>query len=140
MTENLETASDGVARRVKELRQRRGWSATRLAEQCADQGAPQLTASVIANIESGRRDKQGRRRRHVTVEELVAFAAALQTSPMLLLGPPPGKEAWVEVPLHFDSSEEAVSFLQSFGRIAASMQVTIPSKHAPSPKQGTDNG
>jgi hypothetical protein len=87
-----------------------------------------LTASVIANIESGRRDKQGRRRRHVTVEELVAFAAALQTSPLVLLGPPPGQEAWVEVPLHFDSSEEAVSFLQSFSRLASSLHVTIPSR------------
>jgi transcriptional regulator with XRE-family HTH domain len=86
MTEQLETASDGVARRVKELRQRRGWSAARLAQQCADQGAPQLTASVIANIESGRRDKQGRRRRDVTVDEAFAFGRALDEPVAALLG------------------------------------------------------
>jgi hypothetical protein len=78
MTETQETVSDVCARRVRELRQQWGWSAARLAEQCAAMGAPQLTASVIANIESGRRDKQGRRRRDVTVDEAFAFARALQ--------------------------------------------------------------
>jgi transcriptional regulator with XRE-family HTH domain len=120
-SEIRETASDGVAARARQLRQRRGWSAARLAERCAEVGAPQLTASVIANIESGRRDKQGRRRRHVTVEELVALATALQTSPLVLLGPPPGQEQWVEVPLHFESGEEAAKFLEAFGRIASSL-------------------
>jgi hypothetical protein len=40
---------------------------------------------VVANIESGRRDKQGRRRRDVSVDELVAFAQALEMSVGLLL-------------------------------------------------------
>jgi transcriptional regulator with XRE-family HTH domain len=66
-----------VAGRVRELRQRWGWSAARLAERCAEVGAPQLTASVIANIESGRRDKQGRRRREVTVDEARYLGLAL---------------------------------------------------------------
>jgi transcriptional regulator with XRE-family HTH domain len=69
--------SDIVAGRVRELRQRWGWSAARLAERCAEVGAPQLTASVIANIESGRRDKQGRRRREVTVDEARYLGLAL---------------------------------------------------------------
>jgi transcriptional regulator with XRE-family HTH domain len=78
MTETPETVSDIVAGRIRELRQRWGWSAAELAEHCAEWGHPQLTASVIANIESGRRDKSGRRRRDVTVDEAFAFARVLQ--------------------------------------------------------------
>jgi transcriptional regulator with XRE-family HTH domain len=88
MTENFpgpETVSDAVANRVQQLRKRRGWSARRLAKACAATGNPQLTESVVANIESGRRDKQGRRRRDVSVDELVAFAQALDVSVGLLL-------------------------------------------------------
>jgi transcriptional regulator with XRE-family HTH domain len=88
MTENFpgpETVSDAVANRVQQLRKRRGWSARRLAEACAATGNPQLTESVVANIECGRRDKQGRRRRDVSVDELVAFARALDVSVGLLL-------------------------------------------------------
>jgi transcriptional regulator with XRE-family HTH domain len=87
MTEKApsETPSDVVARRVKELRRQRDWSAARLAEECAKLGFPQLTESVIANIESGRRDESGRRRRDVTVNELDAFARTLGAAPADLL-------------------------------------------------------
>jgi transcriptional regulator with XRE-family HTH domain len=80
-----ETPSDVVARRVREVRRRRGWSAARLAEQCARVGAPHLTESVIANIESGRPDEQGRRRREVSVDEVIALALALEIAPVVLL-------------------------------------------------------
>src|SRR5829696_2982777 len=79
MTETAEKYSDIAARRVRELREERGWSAARLAERCAELGAPQITASVIANIETGRRDSQGRRRRRMTVDEAVFFCSALET-------------------------------------------------------------
>jgi transcriptional regulator with XRE-family HTH domain len=85
MTETAETMSDVVANRVQQLRKRRGWSARRLAEACAATGNPQLTENVIANIEAGRRDEHGRRRRDVTVDELLAFARALDVSVGLLL-------------------------------------------------------
>jgi transcriptional regulator with XRE-family HTH domain len=78
MTEKSQTVSDVVARRVRDLRQQWGWSAAELAERCAEWGHPQLTASVIANIESGRRDKHGHRRRDITVDEAFAFARVLQ--------------------------------------------------------------
>jgi hypothetical protein len=49
-------------------------------------GATHLTPSVIANIETGRRDELGRRRREVTVDELLVFAYALAAPlPVLLL-------------------------------------------------------
>lgn len=76
-----ETASDVVARRVRVIRDRRGWNARQLAEACTRIGHPELTESVIANIESGRRDEHGRRRREVSVDELLAFAEALGVAP-----------------------------------------------------------
>lgn len=62
-------------------------TAQQLAERCAQVGLPQLTASVIANIETGRRDERGRRRRDVTVDEWLGFARALNVGPALLLLP-----------------------------------------------------
>jgi transcriptional regulator with XRE-family HTH domain len=85
MTGAAETMSDVVAARLQQLRKRRGWTARQLAEACAATGSPQLTENVIANIEAGRRDEHGRRRRDVTVDELVAFARALDVSVGLLL-------------------------------------------------------
>lgn len=87
MTNNDPTPSDVVANRVRAIRDQRGWTAQQLAARCAQIGAPRLTALVIANIETGRRDAQGRRRRNVTVDELVALARALDVPPVLLLYP-----------------------------------------------------
>ena len=85
-------ASDLVAERLKEARQRRSWTAEDLAARCAEIGAPEITRSVIANIETGRRDERGRRRRAVTVEELLSLAYALEVPPVLLLSPLGGDE------------------------------------------------
>ena len=85
-------ASDLVAQRITELRRLRRWSAKALAGQCAEAGAPEITAAVIANIETGRRGPDGIRRRDVTVDELLAFAAALGVKPGDLLGPWGGRE------------------------------------------------
>jgi transcriptional regulator with XRE-family HTH domain len=77
-----------VAERLKELRRQIGiTNVATLAKQCADVGAKHLTASVLMNIESGRRDKEGRRRRDVTVDELLELAQALGVSPLALLLP-----------------------------------------------------
>ncbi len=82
-----EAPSDAVVRRVREIRKRRGWSAARLAAECAKVGASQLTESIIANLEAGRR-QQG-----VTVDELLVLAVVLNVAPVHLLVPP---EAWDE--------------------------------------------
>jgi transcriptional regulator with XRE-family HTH domain len=78
-------SSDLVAARIQALRQSRGWSARDLARRCAELGANQLTASVIANIETGRRDASGRRRRDVSVDELLTLALALEVPPLDLI-------------------------------------------------------
>lgn len=81
-------ASDQIGRKIKEVRQRRGLTAEQLADRCADIGAPHISAAVLANIETGRRDKTtGQRRRELTVEELLILAVALEAPPAVLLLP-----------------------------------------------------
>jgi transcriptional regulator with XRE-family HTH domain len=83
--------SDNVARRIRELRTRRGWSAERLAKACADVGRPELNRSVIANIES-------RRRREVTLEEAVTLAYVLDVAPVHLMVPVDDAELYLGTP------------------------------------------
>lgn len=82
------TPSSLVAARLKEARRRHGWTAKQLAEQCAKAGSTGLTAAVLANIESGRPDADGRRRRDITVDELLLLAYVLDVAPIYLLALP----------------------------------------------------
>jgi transcriptional regulator with XRE-family HTH domain len=86
MTEDApERVSDIVALNVKALRAVNGWSAKQLAAECAAAGAPEITSAVVANIETGRRGDDGRMRRDVTVDELLALARTLNVSPATLM-------------------------------------------------------
>lgn len=76
----LSTPTQAVARRVKELRKRRGWSAERLADECARVGMPGFNRTVIANLESGRR-------KFVTVDEALGLAFVLDVAPLHLVVP-----------------------------------------------------
>jgi 8-oxo-dGTP diphosphatase len=81
-------ASDLVGQRIRKLRNDRGWTIRQLADRCGDLGAGDLSADAIANIETGRRHRAtGRRRRDVTVDELLVLALALNAPPLLLLLP-----------------------------------------------------
>lgn len=89
-----QTASDVIASRIQSVRGSRGWSAARLAAVCKSRGFDSITDSVVANIESGRR-QDGHRRRDVTVDELMQLSVALSVPPVLLLlpwGDSPGPE------------------------------------------------
>ena len=100
------TPSAVVAARLKESRRRRGWTAKQLAEECARAGATQLTASVLANIESGRPDAEGRRRRDITVDELLVLAYVLGVAPIYLLALPAGGEhSAVQIAPHLSVSD-----------------------------------
>jgi transcriptional regulator with XRE-family HTH domain len=78
-------AGDVVAERVKRYRKRLGWSVRQLAEECASLGAPQLTEASLGNIERGPKDN--RKRRDVTVDELMILGYALGVPPLLLMIP-----------------------------------------------------
>lgn len=76
----VRTTSNGVGPRVQSLRQQRGWTAQRLAAECARAGMPSLTRGTLAKIESGVR-------KSVTAAELVALAHAFGVPVADLLPP-----------------------------------------------------
>jgi transcriptional regulator with XRE-family HTH domain len=80
------TPSDVVGDRVRGIRRHRRQSVEELAKACADAGHPELTRDAIYAIESGRR-LEGRRRRTVSVDELLAFAEVLDVPVGALLYP-----------------------------------------------------
>jgi len=80
--------SEIAAQQINRLRKHYGWSRDFLAEKCRDLGAPDnMTGAAIANIETGRPDSNGRRRRDITIDELVIFALALDVAPLVLMFP-----------------------------------------------------
>ncbi|MFI0482234.1 helix-turn-helix domain-containing protein [Actinomadura sp. 9N215] len=86
------TPSDLAGEQIKKWRLERGMTAEQLAARCAELGAPEITSAVIANIETGRRDRAtGRRRRTLTLEELCLFAEALDVPPVRLMVPLDGR-------------------------------------------------
>jgi transcriptional regulator with XRE-family HTH domain len=109
-----ETTSDIVAGRVREARKAQGWTTADLAARCAELGHPELTKSVIENIEGGRRDHTGRRRRSVTVDELRILSDALRFSPADILdGLPPGTIGNISV----DQLEQLGQSMQSLAEL-----------------------
>jgi transcriptional regulator with XRE-family HTH domain len=80
----MTTLSDAVADQITFWRKERGWNRAELAQRCSDVGMPELTASAITNIESGRRQDVVRRR-NITVDELLCFAFALRVSTAQLM-------------------------------------------------------
>lgn len=73
------TPVSAIARRVKELRNRHGWTAADLGERLATRGV-KWDRFTVANLESGKRQ-------NVNVVELLALADALATAPVNLLVP-----------------------------------------------------
>lgn len=77
-----------IAAEIQRFRGQRKMSAQQLADATADLGHP-VPRSVIANLESGRRDT-------VSVAELLVLARALEVPPLLLIFPL-GRERMTEV-------------------------------------------
>ncbi|PRY43290.1 hypothetical protein [Umezawaea tangerina] len=81
------SASDAIAVQISKRRKAAELTRAQLAKLCSDVGGPALSPTVIGYIETGRRDPEGRRRREVTVDELLIFAKAFEVSPLLLIFP-----------------------------------------------------
>jgi transcriptional regulator with XRE-family HTH domain len=99
MTNEQETASERVVGIVQRTRKRLGWSAARLAEECAKHGHPEITDQVIYNLEQ-------RRREEVTADQVVAFSKALMIPAHMLIEPSTG----VTAALWFGSEAERRAF------------------------------
>jgi transcriptional regulator with XRE-family HTH domain len=82
----VKTVSDVLAAQIRHWRKQRRLQVADLAARCRELGEGQLTENVIENIESGRR-AGGKRRRDVTVDELLTLAVALNVAPVHLLVP-----------------------------------------------------
>ncbi|WP_182262449.1 helix-turn-helix domain-containing protein [Rhodococcus sp. UFZ-B548] len=80
--------SDRVADQIVAYRKRPTIAMNReqLAQRCAELGAPGLTFAALTNIETGRK-KDGKRRRDITIDELVVIARALRVPPAVLMFP-----------------------------------------------------
>lgn len=81
------TPSEIIATQVRKRRRQLDLNRQQLADRCAGVGAPQITVAALTNIETGRPDSDGKRRRDVTAEELLALANALDMHPVDLLVP-----------------------------------------------------
>ncbi|WP_435589784.1 helix-turn-helix domain-containing protein [Micromonospora aurantiaca (nom. illeg.)] len=78
-----------IARRVRKLREGKGWSATELAAAMTAAGV-KWDRSVVANLETGRR-------RSVTVDEMFALAYVLDVAPVNLIAPV--DDEWADYPV-----------------------------------------
>ena len=76
------SASDLAGLRIRQARQRRDWTAKELADHCAAAGAPQITPTVITNLETRRR-----KTRELTVDEMLVLAHVLDVPPLQLIVP-----------------------------------------------------
>jgi transcriptional regulator with XRE-family HTH domain len=76
--------SNRVGANIRSARKRHGWTVAHLAERCTEFGRPELTQSVLENIEHGRR-RNGERTRDITVDELILLSRVLDVSPRELL-------------------------------------------------------
>jgi transcriptional regulator with XRE-family HTH domain len=100
------TGAVGLA--INRLRHERGWSAQRLAEECARLGLPSLTRGTIAKIESGAR-------KSVTADELITLARALEVTAEDLVAHEPAA---------------AAPSLVAAGTAAAAAAHTVPAKRS----------
>ena len=76
----VNTLSEAVARRLRSLRQQRGWTVQHLADTLTANGMP-TTRVALSSLELGKRVT-------VTVDELYAFAAAFGIHPDQMVNGP----------------------------------------------------
>jgi transcriptional regulator with XRE-family HTH domain len=100
------SASDLVGIRVRQARQKRGWTAKELAGRCAKAGAQQISSTVITNLETRRR-----RSREVSVDELLTLAHVLEVPPLQLMLPLGAGERLEVVPGTEMDALEAARFI-----------------------------
>ena len=83
------TPHAAIARRMRELRKGRGWSAERLAEEMRQVGIP-WQRMVVTKLELAA--ERGTAMRAISVEEFLALAYVLSVAPIHLLVPPTGED------------------------------------------------
>lgn len=96
-----------IAKRVREVRARRGWTAEDLAEKLAEQGV-NWERSTVAKLENGKRQ-------NVTLTEWLALAAVLNVAPVHLLLPiEEGEDAYQVTPTRVERVEQVRGWVRGF--------------------------
>jgi transcriptional regulator with XRE-family HTH domain len=111
------TPSENIANQLRRRRRQLDLNRQQLAEKCASVGAPQLTLAALTNIETGRPDANGKRRRDITVDELLALAHALGIHPVDLMvpGDAPDKEPYSVTPDVTTTAAKARDWIAGIG-------------------------
>jgi transcriptional regulator with XRE-family HTH domain len=104
------SASDLAGRRIREARQRRGWTVRELADRCAGSGVPQITATVLTNLETRRRST-----REIAVGEVLALAQVLGVPPLQLIVPLDAGEKLEVIPGTGMDAIDAVNWIADDG-------------------------
>jgi transcriptional regulator with XRE-family HTH domain len=124
-----------VGANVRSLRQQNGWTVADLAARCAEVASPEMSAAVITNIELGRRDKEGSRRRDVTVDELDVLAAAFSVPPSALMPELDQDMMDVEVIFGLDDMIKRLQHLKEWserkGTVPAAQRFTLTRRPGP---------
>jgi transcriptional regulator with XRE-family HTH domain len=111
----MQSLSEVAAGELRRYREMRGLSRDQLADACARYGAPHLTYSALVNIETGRKGKDGVRRRDVTVDELTVLARALGVPPVALLFPVGYADTTAPTPGHTAPTWDALRWFTGEG-------------------------
>ena len=107
------SASDIAGRRIREARQRRGWTARELASRCAAAGAPRVTPTVVTNLETRRRAS-----REITLDEVLVLARVLDVPPLQLMIPAEPGERLQVLPCDVMDAAEVVRWIGADTHVA----------------------
>ncbi|MFC5182833.1 helix-turn-helix domain-containing protein [Actinomadura harenae] len=110
--EQIDPATAVVARRVRELREKRGWSAQRLADEMASAGVP-WKRIVVTKLENSRRQS-------VSLAEVLTLAYVLDVAPVHLIIPTEGADPYPITPDRFVRPAVAREWIR--GRMALDSQ------------------
>lgn len=105
-----------VGLEIRRRREAANLTRDQVAQRCKSLGWPELTSTVLHYIETGRPDADGRRRRDITVDEVVALAHALDLPPLVLLAPL-DDEFWPGVAARLLPTATAIAWLQGARRL-----------------------
>ncbi|MEV6395610.1 hypothetical protein AB0M39_12660 [Streptomyces sp. NPDC051907] len=133
------TAGDLLASQIRRHRERLGMNRHELAAECARLGRPDITYAVIVTIETGRADGKSKKRRPVTVDELLVFGLALATPPLLLLLPLGSEQAVPTVP-SADARDPYTVWQWMTGEATPTLDGPIDGRYVPDSRQIAGTG
>lgn len=132
-------AGDVLAAQIRRHRERLGMNRHELAAECARLGRPDITYAVIVTIETGRADGKSKKRRPVTVDELLVFGLALATPPLLLLLPLGSEQTVPTVPAA-DPRDPHTVWQWMTGEATPTLDGPLDGRYVPSSRQIAGTG